>query len=611
MLMSKLRKRWVLFRNPQADIRFTEPVYLGPRFSLHMPDGGTFIAGPGTEFRRGFRAEVGGDGRVEIGSMCVFTYDVVIQCSTEVVIGDHVMFGQASLIVDGNHRFRDLDTPMLQQGYDFRPLKIADHATVTTKCTIINTAFTAGLATLTLLRGLIVAIFLDPSDYGVWGILVIGLGTLSWLKQVGLSEKYIQQDEADQEAAFHKAFTLELIANVILAVVLLAGLPVAVAIYGHDEIVAPGLVCISILPALVLQTPLWVFYRRMEFVRQRTLQAIDPVIGFVVAVVLAAAGAGYWALVASMVVGAWATAIFVWRASPYPLRWNWDRGTAREYFTFSWPLSMSGLGLLVMAQGTLIAASRSLGLAAVGALTIANAFSIYTHRLDEIITSTLYPAICAVKDRTSVLTEAFVKSNRLTLMWGMPFGVGLALFAGDLVHYVIGDKWTFAIDVIRASGLVAAMAHIAFNWTAFHRALDRTRPIAAATWIGLASYGLIVIPLLLVDDLDGYAIGIFAAGVIQLLVRGWFMHRLLNGFDPVAHALRAVLPTVPAAAVVLLTRVAEPWHRTAVVAVAEIVLYLLVTGVATWLLERGLLREAIGYVRRGSRRGVAEPAVLT
>ena len=137
LLMSRLRKRWVLFRNPQADIRFTEPVYLGPRFSLHMPDGGTFIAGPGTEFRRGFRAEVGPQGRVEIGSMCSFTYDVVIQCSTEVLIGDHVMFGQASLVVDGNHRFRDLDTPMLQQGYDFRPLKIADHATVTTKCTII------------------------------------------------------------------------------------------------------------------------------------------------------------------------------------------------------------------------------------------------------------------------------------------------------------------------------------------------------------------------------------------------------------------------------------------------------------------------------------------
>ena len=58
-LMSALRKRWVLFRNPQADIRFEGPVYLGPRFSIHAPNGGSFIVGPGVEFRRGFRCELG------------------------------------------------------------------------------------------------------------------------------------------------------------------------------------------------------------------------------------------------------------------------------------------------------------------------------------------------------------------------------------------------------------------------------------------------------------------------------------------------------------------------------------------------------------------------
>jgi len=135
--MSRLRKAWVIFRNPQAEITFVEPVYLGPGFSLHMPDGGTFIAGPAVEFRRGFRAEVGPEGRVEIGTGSVFTYDVVIQCSTSIVIGERCMFGQATLVVDGNHRFRALDKPMLSQGYDFRPLRIDDDATVTTKCTII------------------------------------------------------------------------------------------------------------------------------------------------------------------------------------------------------------------------------------------------------------------------------------------------------------------------------------------------------------------------------------------------------------------------------------------------------------------------------------------
>jgi acetyltransferase-like isoleucine patch superfamily enzyme len=137
-VMSWLRKRWVLFRNPRATIVFEGPVYLGPRFSLDMPYGGQFIVGPGVAFRRGFRAELmNGESRITIGGGSVFTYDSIIQCARSVTIGGHCMFGQASLIVDGNHRFRDLDKPMLEQGYDLRPIVIADHVTTTTKCTII------------------------------------------------------------------------------------------------------------------------------------------------------------------------------------------------------------------------------------------------------------------------------------------------------------------------------------------------------------------------------------------------------------------------------------------------------------------------------------------
>lgn len=138
-LMSAVRKRWVLLRNPHTDIRFEGPVYLGPGFSLHAPRGGTFIVGPGVEFRRGFRCELGGaDARVTIGAGAVFTYYVLIQCSTSIEIGERVQFGQSTIVIDGNHRFRDLDRPMLAQGYDFRPLRIEDDATVTTKCTIVH-----------------------------------------------------------------------------------------------------------------------------------------------------------------------------------------------------------------------------------------------------------------------------------------------------------------------------------------------------------------------------------------------------------------------------------------------------------------------------------------
>ena len=127
----------MLLRHPNATIRFGRGVYLGPRFSLCIPAGGTFIVGDRVEFRRDFRAEVAGTGRVTIGADSHFTYSVLIQCSTTIDIGERCEFGQTTILVDGQHRFRDLTRPMLEQGFDWHPLRIEDDATITSKCTIM------------------------------------------------------------------------------------------------------------------------------------------------------------------------------------------------------------------------------------------------------------------------------------------------------------------------------------------------------------------------------------------------------------------------------------------------------------------------------------------
>ena len=136
-LMSWLRKRWFLLRHAHANVSFGHGVYIGPGFSVDIPANGTLIVGDGVEFRRGFRAEVSGDGRLVIGDDSHFTYYVLVQCSTVIEIGKRCMFGQSTIVVDGQHRFRDLTRPMLEQGYDFRHLHLGDDVTVTTKCTIM------------------------------------------------------------------------------------------------------------------------------------------------------------------------------------------------------------------------------------------------------------------------------------------------------------------------------------------------------------------------------------------------------------------------------------------------------------------------------------------
>ena len=69
-------------------------------------------------------------------------------------------------------------------------------------------------------------------------------------------------------------------------------------------------------------------------------------------------------------------------------------------------------------QAVVFAGETELGLAGAGMIGLAGSIRAYGDRVDAIVTQTLYPAICAVKDRTDLLFEAFVKSNRLGLMWG-------------------------------------------------------------------------------------------------------------------------------------------------------------------------------------------------
>jgi acetyltransferase-like isoleucine patch superfamily enzyme len=127
----------VVVTHRHCRVEFRGPVRLGPGFTLDIPDRGSFVVGAGVDFRRGFVCEISGAGRVTIGAGSVFTRDALIQCSTSIDIGERGVFGQSLLIVDGNHRYRDLDLPMLDQGYDYRPISIGDDAFITSKCTIM------------------------------------------------------------------------------------------------------------------------------------------------------------------------------------------------------------------------------------------------------------------------------------------------------------------------------------------------------------------------------------------------------------------------------------------------------------------------------------------
>ena len=473
----------------------------------------------------------------------------------------------------------------------------------TARGAIINTLFQAGVGVLGLVQRVAVAALLTITEYGLWGLIVTALITLAWLKQIGIADKFVQQDEADQEAAFQKAFTLELAYSAIFFAIACVVFPVLGAIYGHMEIVVPGIVLALSLVISAAETPIWIAYRQMRFVRQRVLESIDPVVSATVTIVLAIAGLGYWSLVLGPVAGSICGGIAAVTTSPYPLRLRWDSGTLREYFSFSWPLLASSASGLVIVQASVLIGNFTVGLAGLGALGLATTFSMFADRLDSLIRRTIYPAVCAVKDRTALLFEAFEKSNRLALMWAFPFGVGLALFAPDLISFVLGERWREAEVLLQVFGLTIAVRQVAFNWVIFFSAIGDNRPLAVSSFVQLGVFAVVTAPLMIAFGLDGYAAGMAVAVCVDLGVRGYFLSRLFQGFAIGRHLVRSVAPSVPPALAILLLRGLTDVNRTLGVAVAELCLYVALTVGSTIVLERSLLTELFGYLRRGVRGG--------
>jgi len=464
--------------------------------------------------------------------------------------------------------------------------------------TLVNGAWMVGINGLTVIKGVAVAGLLGAQAYGLWGLITVSFGTLFALAAVGLDDKYIQQDHHDQKVAFEVAFTLQAMLCGVFTVIGLIGIPIFAAVYDQPDILIPGLALAFTMPLIALQTPIWVFYRRMDFVRQRILQSFDPIISFVVTIGLALAGVGLWSLVIGTFAGSITAALVAIFNSPYKLRFRYERGALGEYSSYSWPLFFGSFTAVLIVQVPVIVASRSLGTAAVGAIVLAAGISQYATRVDSIITQSLYPAICAVKDRTDLLFETFSKSNRLALLWGFPCGIAVALFAADGVHFVLGESWELAIPLLQVFGLAAAVDQIGFNWTAFARARGETRPLAvssAATLVVVMAAG---VPLLLSDGLPGFAIAMAGGTLAAMAVRVTYLVRLFPALSIVRHVSRAILPTVPATAAVLVERALVGGSSTPGRALAEATAFAVLVVAGSLAVERPLLREAIGYLRR-------------
>jgi O-antigen/teichoic acid export membrane protein len=463
----------------------------------------------------------------------------------------------------------------------------------------VNATFLLVVEAAALAQGLIVARLLGPKEVGLYGVVSITATTLIALKRVGIDEAFVQQDEQDQEQEFQRAFTLELGLAVLFALLIAIAAPVVSAAYGEPRLL-PLTLAVAYLPiAFALQAPLWIFFRRMDFIKQRSLQAVVPLTTFAVTVPLVIAGVGVWSLVIGAFAGNVASAILSVRVSPYRLGIRYDRASLKRYLAFSWPVFVVTACGLIMAQGQIFIFDLEGGLTATGFVALAVALTRYADRADAVVSPAIYPAVCAVREQPATLERLFATAARASAIWSLAFGMLFVLFAPDLVAFVLGHKWDGAIPLLQGLAASGALYYLGFSWIAFARGLGRPRPPALESFAALVVFATVAVPLLFASGATAYVLAMVGSSLVVLAIRAWFVKQLLPGVALTRLALRALWPLAVAAGAVAALRLAL-WggERDAGQAAGELVLFLAAYGAATFASERDLIRELRHTARR-------------
>jgi O-antigen/teichoic acid export membrane protein len=314
------------------------------------------------------------------------------------------------------------------------------------------------------LGAIAVARLLVPEEYGLAMLALVFASFALVFSDLGLGAALVQRPtitDTDRSTAFWIAIASGLLctgAGVALAA------PVA-SLYGEPD-VEPLLAVLSLsfLIVALTSTQQSLLLREMNFRRLEMLSVAGALLGMVAAVLLAALGAGAWAIIGQQLVGAAVTSALMWRASSWRPGLVFSRASARDLLGFSSYLVGHRLLFYFQQNADRFLIGRFLGAASLGVYAVAYNIMIQpAARIAGPVQRVLAPAFARMNEEPARIASTWARATRLVGAIAIPALTGLVVVAPDFVPVVLGEQWLAAVPVLQVLawvGIIQALQAI-------------------------------------------------------------------------------------------------------------------------------------------------------
>lgn len=302
----------------------------------------------------------------------------------------------------------------------------------------------------------------EPSEFGLFAMVLVIVGIGEVLRDFGLSAAVIQSREITREQQSN-LFWINTAIGCLLCVVLIACSGLVAGFYGQPELaeVAIAVSGVFVLNGMATQYRA-ALNRELRFTVLAVSEVVSMAIGLVVGIGLAAGGFGVWALVVQQLVQAAATlmmTVFYGRWLPgLPS----SGAEMKPLLVFGWNFGCMQLINYLSRNIDTIVIGRRFGTEPLGFYN--RAYQLLTLPLNQIngpATKVAFPVLSRIADDPRKY-ERFLLRGQSALLHVVAFGFCFAIaLAGPLVRLILGDQWAESAEIFQAlaiSGIVQTAA---------------------------------------------------------------------------------------------------------------------------------------------------------
>ena len=387
-----------------------------------------------------------------------------------------------------------------------------------------------------------------PAIFGLVVPVAFLAGIIKQFSDVGLAASLIQSPDEPEERDLRTVFTAQaaLVAAAAIFIFFAGPLILDALDEGSPD---PWLIrafCLSILLGTFRAVPAAMLERHLRFGRLATADVSGTVWFYAAGIVLAAVGAGPWALVAAHVGGSVVPTLFLLFLYPWKPALKIDRSRLRRNMDFG--AKFQGQRLLLMLKDSLIPilGPAAFGRSATGFLSWADKIAQQPLILTQLVARVSLPAFSRAQGDMETVRAGAMLALKWNCLLTFPFFALVFAFAGEIAALIYGETWAPAVPVLYVLTVNAMLVPINGLLYPVLNAVGHSGRLltVSAVWTA-GAWALAGLLLLVGMDYRAVAVGLVGSQIVAFAYLVFDTSRLvgINVFRPVAYPAAAATLT--------------------------------------------------------------------